>query len=168
MRGILKVSLGPSWPDAEGIGIEMYGLVDTLMAAGVDQKWFSGYALVEGEEVMLTTPGIRVVGFDFCMISCDNVLNKNNFIIVPLQAVGNIIISCVCTAHEKFQLNPPDWQGVIVRGLHLLTKRDMHRFKKLCEDEDLIPEDYRIYEDWSSINKSRERYIRIKDGLLSE
>ncbi len=24
------------------------------------------------------------------------------------------------------------------------------------------------YEDWSSINKSRERYIRIKDGLLSE
>ena len=44
----------------------------------------------------------------------------------------------------------------------------MHRFKKLCEDGHLIPEDYRIYEDWSSINKSRERYIRIKDGLLSE
>ncbi len=44
----------------------------------------------------------------------------------------------------------------------------MHRFKKLCKDGDLIPEDYRIYEDWSNINKSRERYIRIKDGLLSE
>jgi hypothetical protein len=55
-----------------------------------------------------------------------------------------------------------------MRGLHLLTKRDMHRFKKLCEDGHLIPEDYRIYEDWSSINKLRERYIRIKDGLLSE
>ncbi len=55
-----------------------------------------------------------------------------------------------------------------MRGLRLLTKRDMRRFKKLCEDEHLIPEDYRIYEDWSSINKSRERYIRIKDGLLLE
>jgi hypothetical protein len=53
-----------------------------------------------------------------------------------------------------------------VRGSRLLTKRDMHRFKKLCEGGHLIPEDYRIYEDWSSINKSWERYIRIKDGLL--
>jgi hypothetical protein len=55
-----------------------------------------------------------------------------------------------------------------VRGSRLLTKRDMRRFKKLCEDGHLIPEDNRIYEDWSSINKSWERYIRIKDGLLSE
>ncbi len=55
-----------------------------------------------------------------------------------------------------------------MRGSHLLTKQDMHRFKKLCEGGHLIPEDYRIYEDWSSINKSRERYIRIKDGLLLE
>ncbi len=47
-------------------------------------------------------------------------------------------------------------------------KQDMHRFKKLCKDGHLIPEDYRIYKDWSSINKSRERYIRIKNGLLSE
>ncbi len=55
-----------------------------------------------------------------------------------------------------------------MRGSHLLTKGDMHRFKKLWEDGHLIPEDYRIYEDWSSINKLQERYIRIKDGLLSE
>ncbi len=55
-----------------------------------------------------------------------------------------------------------------MRGLRLLTKRDMHRFKKLCKDGHLVPEDYRIYKDWSSINKSRERYIRIKDGLLLE
>ena len=55
-----------------------------------------------------------------------------------------------------------------MRCSRLLTKRDMHRFKKLCEGGHLIPEDYRIYEDWSSINKLRERYIRIKDGLLSE
>ncbi len=55
-----------------------------------------------------------------------------------------------------------------MRGSRLLTKRDMHRFKKLCEGGHLIPEDYRIYEDWSSNNKSRERYIQIKDGLLSK
>ncbi len=40
----------------------MYRLVDTLMLNGVDQKWFSGYALVEGAELMLTTPEIRAVG----------------------------------------------------------------------------------------------------------
>ncbi len=74
--GNLESLLRPSLPNAEGIGIEMYGLVNTLMASGVDQKWFSGYTLVEGEEVMLTTPVILAVGFDFCMISCDNVLNK--------------------------------------------------------------------------------------------
>ncbi len=55
-----------------------------------------------------------------------------------------------------------------MRGSRLLTKRDMHKFKKLCKDGHLIPEDYRIYEDWSSIDKLRERYIWIKDGLLSE
>ncbi len=107
----------------------MYHLVDILMRAGVDQKWFSGYALVEGEEMMLTTLEIRAVSFDFSMSFCDNILTKNNFIIIPLQAVGNVVISCISTAHEKFQSNPPDWQGVIVRGSCLLTKRDMHRFK---------------------------------------
>jgi hypothetical protein len=166
--GRLESLLRSSWPDVEEIGNEMYGLVDTLMAAGVDQKWFSGFALFEGEEVMLTTPRICAVSFYFCMISCNNVLTKNNFFIVPLQAVENVIISCVHTAHDKFQSNPGDWQGVIVRGLRLLTKRDMRRFKKLCEGGHLIPEDYRIYKDWSGINKLRERYIRIKDGLLLE
>jgi hypothetical protein len=77
--GNLEGLLRPSWPDAEEIGNEMYHLVDVLMRSGVDQKWFSGYAVVEGEEVMLTIPGIRVVSFDFCMISCNNVLNINNF-----------------------------------------------------------------------------------------
>ncbi len=32
----------------------------------------------------------------------------------------------------------------------------------------MIPEDYRIYEDWSAINKLQEKFIRIKDGLISE
>jgi hypothetical protein len=77
--GNLESLLRPSWPNVEEIGNEMYGLVDILMRSGVDQKWFSGYAIVEGEEVMLTTLGICAVGFDFCMISCDNVLNKNKF-----------------------------------------------------------------------------------------
>ncbi len=77
--GNLESLLRPSWPDAEEIGNEMYHLVGILICSGVDQKWFSGYAVVEGKEVMLMTPGIHAVSIDFCMISCDNVLNKNNF-----------------------------------------------------------------------------------------
>ncbi len=63
--GNLESLLWPSWPDAEEIGIEMYGLVDIFIQSGVDQKWFSGYAVVEGEKVMLMTPGIRAVSFIF-------------------------------------------------------------------------------------------------------
>ena len=63
--GNLESLLRPSWPNAEEIGNEMYGLVDILMRSGVDQKWFSGYAVVEGEEVMLTTPEIHAVGLGF-------------------------------------------------------------------------------------------------------
>jgi hypothetical protein len=74
--GRLECLLRPSWPNAEEIGNEMYHLVDILMRAGVDQMWFSGYALVEGEEVILTTPGIRAVSFDFSMSFCDNILTK--------------------------------------------------------------------------------------------
>ncbi len=59
--GRLESLLKSSWPDAEEIGNEMYHLVDILMRAGVDQKWFSGYTVVEGEEVMLMAPGIRAV-----------------------------------------------------------------------------------------------------------
>ncbi len=77
--GNLESLLRPSWPNAEEIGNEMYHLVDILMRCGVDQKWFSGYAVVEGEEVMLMTPGIRAVSLDFCMISYNKILNKNNF-----------------------------------------------------------------------------------------
>ncbi len=61
----LQALLRPSWPDAGEIQDEMYSLVDTLMSAGVDQKWFSAYILVEGAEVMLTTPEIRAVGLGF-------------------------------------------------------------------------------------------------------
>jgi hypothetical protein len=61
----LQALLRPSWPDAREIQDEMYHLVDTLMLNGVDQKWFSGYALVEGAVLMLTTPEIRAVGLGF-------------------------------------------------------------------------------------------------------
>ncbi len=63
--GNLESLLRPSWPDVEEIGNDMYHLVDILMRSGVDQKWFSGYAVVEGEEVMLTTPRICAVSFVF-------------------------------------------------------------------------------------------------------
>ncbi len=44
----LQDLLRPSWPNAGEIQDKMYCLVDTLMLDGVDQKWFSGYALVQG------------------------------------------------------------------------------------------------------------------------
>jgi hypothetical protein len=40
----LNSLLERSWPNAEEIQDEMYGLVDTLMVHGVDQKWFSAFA----------------------------------------------------------------------------------------------------------------------------
>ncbi len=55
-----------------------------------------------------------------------------------------------------------------MRGWHLLTKRDMRKFKNLCEDGLLGPGDYGIFKDWSAINKSQEKYICIKDRLISE
>ncbi len=61
----LQALFRPSWPDAGEIQDEMYRLVDTLMSAGVDQKWFSAYILVEGAEVMLTTPEIHAVGLGY-------------------------------------------------------------------------------------------------------
>ncbi len=70
LQGLLRLS----WPDTGEIQDKMYRLVDTLMSAGVDQKWFSGYALVEGAEVMLTTLEIRAVSLDFCLSACNDFL----------------------------------------------------------------------------------------------
>jgi hypothetical protein len=44
----------------------------------------------------------------------------------------------------------------------------MRKFKNLCEDGLFGPGDYGIFEDWSAIDKSQAKYIRIKDGLVSE
>jgi hypothetical protein len=51
----LNSLLKPSWPNTEKVQEEMYELVDTLMVHGIDQKWFSVFALVEGAEEMVTT-----------------------------------------------------------------------------------------------------------------
>jgi hypothetical protein len=61
-----------------------------------------------------------------------------------------------------------DWQRVIEIGWHLLTKTDMERFGQMCEDGLLVPSNYGIFEDWLAINRLRDGYLRIKDGLVSE
>ncbi len=104
----------------------------------------------------------------FCLSTCNEVLTNRIFANTFLQGAGNVIISCVQAAHEKYQSNPPDRQQVIERGWRLLTKRDMRKFKNLCKDGLLSPGDCGIFEDWSAINKSQEKYIRIKVGLVSE
>ncbi len=55
-----------------------------------------------------------------------------------------------------------------MRGWRLLTKQDMCKLKNLYEDGLLGPGDYGIFKDWSAIIKSQEKYIRIKDGLISD
>jgi hypothetical protein len=37
--------------------------VDTLLIHGVDQKWFSAFALIEGVEEMVTTQEIHAVSW---------------------------------------------------------------------------------------------------------
>ncbi len=56
----------------------------------------------------------------------------------------------------------------MVRGWRLLMKRDMRKFKNVCKGGLLGPGDYEIFKDWSAINKPQEKYIHIKDGLMSE
>ncbi len=67
--GRLNSLLKPSWPDIEKVQEEMYNLVDTLVIHGVDQKWFSAFALIEGAEEMVTTQEIHVEsqGILFCV-----------------------------------------------------------------------------------------------------
>jgi hypothetical protein len=64
--------------------------------------------------------------------------------------------------------NPLDWQQVVEIGWHLLTKQDMERFEEMCEDGLLGPGDYGLFEDWMAIDRSRDGYIRIRNGLVLE
>ncbi len=59
----LNSLIEPSWPDGEEVHEEMYAQVDTLLIHGVDPKWFSAFALIEGAEEMMTTQKIRAVSW---------------------------------------------------------------------------------------------------------
>jgi hypothetical protein len=59
--GRLNSLLKLSWPDMEKVQEKLYNLVDTLVIHGVDQKWFSTFALIERAEEMVTTQEIRAV-----------------------------------------------------------------------------------------------------------
>jgi hypothetical protein len=61
-----------------------------------------------------------------------------------------------------------DWQMVIEIGWCLLSRVDMERFEQMCEDGLLWPSNYRIFEDWLAVDRLRDGYLRIKDGLVSE
>jgi hypothetical protein len=61
-----------------------------------------------------------------------------------------------------------DWQQVVEIDYRMFTRWDMVRFQEICKDGLLGPRDYGIFEDWSGINKSRDGYIRIRDGLVLE
>jgi hypothetical protein len=84
------------------------------------------------------------------------------------QATGNALINCIHAAHTKYESNAMNWQMVIETRWRLLTRADMERFEQMCEDGLLGPSDYGIFEDWSAIDRSRDGYLRIKDGLVLE
>ncbi len=161
----LNSLLEPSWPDAEKVHEEMYNLVDTLMIHAVEQKWFSTFAKIGRTEEMVTSQEIRAVSWGglFCISA---ILLTKNSMSTLLQATGNGLISCIHVDHEKYESNAMDWQQVIEIGWHLLTRQDMERFKQMCEDGLLGGSNYIIFEDWSAIDRSRDGYLRIKDGLV--
>jgi hypothetical protein len=79
-----------------------------------------------------------------------------------------MVISCIHAAHTKYESNPLDWQWVVEISYHLFMRQDMERFQEMCEDWLLGQGDYGIFEDWSAIDRSRDGYIRIRDGLVSK
>ncbi len=84
------------------------------------------------------------------------------------QAAGNVVISCVPAAHTKYESNPLDLQRVVEISYCLFTRWDTERFQEMCKDGLLGPGDYGIFEDWSAIVKSRDGYVRIRDGWVLE
>jgi hypothetical protein len=90
------------------------------------------------------------------------------FYVIIAKAMGNAVIICIYAAHMKYELNLLDWQRVVEIGWHLLTRQDMERFREMCKDGLLGPMDYGIFEDWSAIDRLRDGYVCIKDGLVLE
>ncbi len=44
----------------------------------------------------------------------------------------------------------------------------MERFEQMCEDGLLGPSNYGIFEDWSAVDRLRDGYLPINDGLVLE
>jgi hypothetical protein len=84
------------------------------------------------------------------------------------QTTGNALINCINAAHKKYESNAMDWQMVIEIGWCLLTRVDMERFEQMCEDGLLGPSNYVIFEDCSAVDRSRDGYLCIKNGLVLE
>ncbi len=82
--------------------------------------------------------------------------------------MGNAVISCIHAAHMNYESNLLDQQRVVEIDWHLLMKQDMEMFEEMSEDGLLGPEDYGLFEYWPAINRSRDGYIRIRDGLVLE
>jgi hypothetical protein len=61
-----------------------------------------------------------------------------------------------------------EWQQDIEIGMRLLSRADMRRFEQMYKDGFWGPSNYRIFEDCSTIDRSKEGYLRIRDGLVSE
>ncbi len=137
------------------------------MIHAVDQKWLSAIAKIGRTEEMVTSREIRAVSWGglFCISAI--LLTKNSMSILP-QAMGNALISCIHAAHEKYESNAVNWQRVVEIGWLLLTRQDMERFKQMCENGLLGQSNYVIFEDWLVIDRSRDGYLRIKDGLVLE
>jgi hypothetical protein len=84
------------------------------------------------------------------------------------QTTGNALINCINAAHKKYELNAMCWQMLIEIGWRLFTRADMERFEQMCEDGLLGPSNYGIFEDWLAVDRSRDGYLHIKDGLVLE
>ncbi len=163
----LNSLLKTSWPDAEKLHDEMYNLVDTLVIHVVDQKWFSTFAKTGRTEEMVTSQEIRAVSWG--SLFCNFAIPLTKILLSTLrETTGDAIINCINAAHEKYESNAMKWQRVIEISLCLLLRADMRRFGQMCKDGFWGLRDYRIFEDWTSIDRLRERYLRIRDGLVSE
>jgi hypothetical protein len=71
-------------------------------------------------------------------------------------------------AHTKYDSNLLDWQWVVEIGWRPLTRQDIERFQEMCKDGLFGSGDYGLFEDWSTIDRSRDGYICIRDGLVLE
>ena len=83
------------------------------------------------------------------------------------QTRKNVLIKCINAAHKKYESNAMDWQMVIEIGWRPITRVDMERFEQICEDGLLGLSDYGNFEE-STIDRSRDGYLCIKDGLVLE